>query len=559
MLKIIKNHSILILVVVLAAAIRFYAVDKVPPSLNWDEISHGYNAYSILKSGKDEWGILLPSIFRAYGDYKLPVYIYATALSEMFFGLNAFAVRLPSVLAGISTVVGGYLLVFYLFKSKKEAIVKNIALLTAFLIALEPWTLFISRAAFEANLGITLFVWATVFLLKYHITKKPVQVYISMFLYGLTVWTYNSFRIFTPLFLVFAHVNYLAEFRLVGRDTRFKSFLIAGLFLIPMFIQLLNPSGSARYSKVSILDEGAISRIEELRRQYPRIVANKFTYLAVESAKNYIAYFDPRFLFLTGGDQYQFSIPNTGLLYLIASPFLLIGLWFVVKQSLRDRDIRLLLIWLLLAPIVGSITRDAPHVLRSVTLLPIPMLLTAWGVYKAAMFTKRRFGFTNFILIFVLAVFLSTEGYVKNYFENYTRKYSQSWQFGYKEVSEFINQNKDNYAKIVMTKKYGEPHEFLLFYAKYDPVQYREDKNLNRFNQSGWWWVDGFDKFYFVNDWDIPKEGYKFIQESKKTIDCRQAKCLLITAPGNAPKGWNIIKTVNFLDGTIAFELYENI
>ena len=56
----------------------------------------------------------------------------------------------------------------------------------------------------------------------------------------------------------------------------------------------------------------------------------------------------------------------------------------------------------------------------------------------------------------------------------------------------------------------------------------------------------------------IPKEGYKFIQESKRIVDCRQAKCLLVTSPKNAPADWSKIKTINFLDGSVAFELYEN-
>ena len=92
-----KTYPILFLIVVLAFVLRFVQLDSLPPSLNWDEVSHGYNAYSILKTGKDEWGKFLPIIFRAYGDYKLPLYIYITAFSEFIFGLNEFAVRLPSV------------------------------------------------------------------------------------------------------------------------------------------------------------------------------------------------------------------------------------------------------------------------------------------------------------------------------------------------------------------------------------------------------------------------------------------------------------------------------
>ncbi len=119
-IRVIKKNQFLVLIIVIAALVRFIAIGDNPPSLNWDEVSHGYNAYSILKTGKDEWGKSFPTIFRAYGDYKLPVYIYLTAITESLFGLNAFAVRLPSVLAGIATVIFTYLLVSELFRPKKH-------------------------------------------------------------------------------------------------------------------------------------------------------------------------------------------------------------------------------------------------------------------------------------------------------------------------------------------------------------------------------------------------------------------------------------------------------
>src|SRR6185436_14197568 len=101
----VNKYIFISLIVLLAFVLGLVNLASVPPSLNWDEVSHGYNAYSILKTGKDEWGFTLPTIFRAYGDYKLPVYIYLTAISEFFFGLTPLAVRLVSILAGIGTVI----------------------------------------------------------------------------------------------------------------------------------------------------------------------------------------------------------------------------------------------------------------------------------------------------------------------------------------------------------------------------------------------------------------------------------------------------------------------
>jgi len=83
-----NKQIILILVLIFSCFFRLFSITNLPPALNWDEVSHGYNAFSLLQAGKDEWGANSPVIFRAYGDYKLPVYIYLTAISEKIFGVS---------------------------------------------------------------------------------------------------------------------------------------------------------------------------------------------------------------------------------------------------------------------------------------------------------------------------------------------------------------------------------------------------------------------------------------------------------------------------------------
>ncbi len=542
------NKFFLAFVLVLAFGLRIAGLSFFPPALNWDEVSHGYNAYSILKTGKDEWGQTLPTIFRAYGDYKLPVYVYITAISEAIFGLNEFAVRLPSVIAGTGTV-----LFIYLF-TKKLTSNRQTALLAALIAAIAPWDLFLSRIALEANLGLFLTLTASYFFLE----NKLVH---SVILFGLSVWTYNSARFFAPTFLITLFLVYRKRINL-------KVLLVAGIFFVPMTFQLFNQSGNARYDNLKIIDEGAIAKIEEQRNtsQLPtlvkRIAYNKYIFFGKEFAKNYISYFSPQFLFLTGGSHYQFSIPNHGILYLVDLPFLLIGIGYGLKESIKNknREIIILFLWLILAAVPGSVTRDAPHVLRFLIAFPVFVIFISIGVVK--IFEWLRLKKKNLFYIAVAAYLLIYGVSFENYFftavTKYRTEYSWAWQYGYKEAVSFVSDNYTKYDKIIMTKKYGEPHEFLLFYAKWDPMKYQIDPNLNRFYQSKWYWVDGFDKFYFVNDWQIPQKGDQFVTENKTAINCKAINCLLITSPGNFPKSWRKIQTINFLDGKPVFELYEN-
>ena len=99
------------LILALAFFLRFYRLDSNPSSLYWEEAALGYDAYSILKTGKDFHGNFLPLVaFESFGDYKPSLYFYAAVPSIAIFGLNEFAVRFPSALFGTLTV----LLVYFL-------------------------------------------------------------------------------------------------------------------------------------------------------------------------------------------------------------------------------------------------------------------------------------------------------------------------------------------------------------------------------------------------------------------------------------------------------------
>ena len=151
--------------------------------------------------------------------------------------------------------------------------------------------------------------------------------------------------------------------------------------------------------------------------------------------------------------------------------------------------------------------------------------------------------------------------YLTLYHKDYREKYSWSWQYGYEQVVKYSKDNYDSYDRIIVSKKYGEPHEFFLFYWPWDTAKYSGDPNLIRFHQSNWYWVDRFDKFYFVNDWEVVRpQNYEFILESGSVVDCRpeDVDCLLVTSPGNVPDGWTKLETIYFLDGKSAFEIYDN-
>lgn len=565
--KFILGRSIII-ILFLAFFLRVFDITKVPPSLNWDEVSLGYNAYSVLKTGKDEWGKTLPLIFQAYGDYKLPGYIYTLIPFVSVLGLNEFSVRFPSVIAGTLTVLFTYLVVKELLKKSSWSKCREcISILSALLVAIEPWSLFLSRPAFEANLGLCFFLAGLYLFLRS--LNSTFYIPYSITFFGLSVWTYNSYRIFSPLFITLLFFIYRKELVEIfkTKKTFLTSTILVVLFFVPMFFQIITGVGQERYKKVEILDQGAVGQIVDLRNKFKfnpivaRVIFNRPTYFLFNFSKNVISHFSYNFLFSEGGSNFQFSVPKNGILYKWDLIFLIVGIVSLLK--LRDKQSLVLLSWLVLGTVPSSLTREAPHVLRAITMLPSFMIVSAigvWNIYSWLNSKKSRILNCFFVTIYILVLFYSALVYLEVYFKSYRNNFSWVWQFGYKQIVNRVKIDYSKYDKIIITKKYGEPHEFILFYFPWNPKSYQTDANLIRFKQSDWFWVDRFDKFYFVNDWDIPVEEWQpFVLESKKeNVDCRKLKCLLITSPGNVPKGWSKLDTINFLDGNKAFEIYEN-
>jgi len=541
---------------IIAALVRLIGLSTNPPALNWDEVSHGYNAYSILKTGKDEWGKSFPLIFRAYGDYKLPAYIYTTVPFVWLLGLNAWSVRLPSVLAGTASVILIYFLIKKVTKDEK------ISVFASLFMALESWTVLVSRAALEANLA-NFFVLAAVFFFFKAKEGKTANLMFSFLFFGLSVWTYNTARVFTPLFVTGLLILYKKElFKNFTKNNLLLSLLVLSLFFLPMIYQLIMPQGQARYGLVAIINDNALYEIGLLRQNtnysplITRLIYNRVTYFVPRFINNYISHFDPRFLFFRGSGHYQFSLPGVGLLSFVH----VLTFYWGVLVSLRERKKWqiLFLSWLLLAPLAASVTRESPHALRSLIMAPAAVVFIAFGLKHILDKIKVIFYKYAFLALYLAILLLSYAAYINYYTGEYRNNYSWSWQYGTKQLVDYIKNRYENYDKFLVTKKYGEPHEFILFYWPWDPADYRNDENLKRFYQSNWYWVDSFDKFYFLNDWEIVKgPQYSFYLESGDLVDCGEARCLLITSAGNAPSDWDKIDEIYFLNGDVAYEIYE--
>ena len=203
-----KKYALLIIALLLGAFLRFYEVGSIPNALTWDETALGYNAFSIFKTGKDEFGKFMPIVFKSFGDYKPGLYIYLAIPSIAIFGLTEFAVRLPGILFGILAIFGVFLLVRELFEDEKRKTL--LAQFAALSLAIMPLHIHFSRGAWETNVFSTMLLFSIYFLVCF--VKSGKFLNYSIVLALLTLITYQAAKVLTPLLIIFIIILYFRPF-----------------------------------------------------------------------------------------------------------------------------------------------------------------------------------------------------------------------------------------------------------------------------------------------------------------------------------------------------------
>ncbi|MBI3282571.1 glycosyltransferase family 39 protein, partial [Candidatus Curtissbacteria bacterium] len=262
-----KENYLLIAVVLLALALRFYKLSTIPIGFNDDEAAFGYNAYSIISTARDEWGRLLPfPTFESFGDWKLVFYLYLVAASQLIFGASEFATRFPSALFGVATVIATYFLAKKLFEESQNGWQSQIALVAAFFLAISPWHIIASRNAFESDLLSLFIATGTLFFLKAQKDQK--FLYVSTILVSTCFYIYRSSWLFVPLFLLVIFYLFRDSFT-EAKNIIIKNLILAAILALPLLPVALTFKGQSRFLQESFITGvsrvGIISEVNEKR------------------------------------------------------------------------------------------------------------------------------------------------------------------------------------------------------------------------------------------------------------------------------------------------------
>jgi len=413
----------LILFVLLSAVmlVRFSGLTSWTPGFFVDESSIAYNALTIARFGQDEHGVAWPIYFKAFGEYKNPLFVYLQALFFTLLGPSPWVARFESAVFVIAAGFVFAALVAALSGFRFEASWRGLmsdhklrssdgnprsgwsnwarrftwslrsvshqsfpsshwplkfgrsfrppwlqAWLGAWLLAAVffltlPWTFALGRVSFEVALYPLVFFSASWALWQFEVRQSDRARSLAWLgfhiLMGLLFYTYTVGRFIAPVLVVAATVIWLRRLRW---QQILAGWTVFGLLLLPVVLwQSQNP--------------------DTLLSRYSMVAQRSGEWWQIVTA--YLKHFSPDFLFARGDGNYRHGLIGTGLLWWSTVPLIGLGARALWQKPLRRYGLWLL-VGLMLSPVPGMLTIPSPHTLRSITQLLLLTLVAGVGLLE---------------------------------------------------------------------------------------------------------------------------------------------------------------------------------
>lgn len=498
--------------------LRTLALGSFPPHLRNDEASIAYNAYSILETGRDDSGRLLPINFISFGDWKPGLMIYLTAPFIKIFGLNEFSIRFFTSIAGVLGIYFFYKLMFLLFKNK------TLAFLSLILISISPWHITFSRGVWEAQICLTANIFAIyIFLFGIQKKKEHFKYFIlSEFMFLLSLYISHSSKIIVPLFVFSLLIVYGKDFlRLV---TKKQLFFVVVIFIAFVFPMLWTFIGGQNDRIISLFYRGnPLSLINRWFENYSFPI-----------------------LFFMGDGNPQHTAYKFGAFYFFEVFLLIIGLYSLrsyFKKSLKP--LLILILWVIIAPLPSILSNTSVNFVRTLPLLLIIQMVISLGLYRVILLQRSWF-VKIFIAVFYAGSFIL---FLDRYFVHNATQ-NKAWQYGYKQLVEALEPIQQKYKQVYIPQSTDQPYIYFLLYKKFPPTDFFEihKRNYKENCIEGYGCLTNLENITFYKNSDLNFEIASLIvinYELKKDNE-------------NMLTNMRLMGTINDVVGFPVFYLYEN-
>ena len=517
-----KVYLLLLIITIFGGFLRFYRLSDYPVSLNTDEVTFAYNAFSILNTARDEYGEFMPITFKSVGDYKNPVPTYLLVPSIKLFGLNELGVRFPFALIATLAIPLVFLLSFQITKNYR------IAIIAAILTAISPWHIFYSRFGSDQQMAMVIFGYGILFFLKM-LGKRQVHFAISSAtLVTLSMYTYYIERILVPLMVL---LLCLLNFGAVRKNMKLFAIFISICILVvsPLFIRTFFGPDLARGGMVFIAKDVDFTRNINVSRdsgvKLGTFDLEENLALSFFIIKRYLNYFQSDFLFFTGLNMTHEGSLGLGVTYLFELPFLILGLWVILKNKKISKGI--IFGWITLGLLPAAFTNNDQNPSRTIVVLPMLVLISAIGAHNFInLLNYFRYRLISYSIFSIFILIILTHAFL-TYTVHLPIDRGEYSFYGIKEAVTYAIENQEKYREIVFDpirgvaapNIYGLPQAYVLFYSSYDPMKYQQeekDKNgvfgFDKYKFRPIYWPDDRDDFgtlFIGSPWSLPLKDIK--------------------------------------------------
>lgn len=423
--KIITKFNIFFLLVILIAVFTyFFNLSTIPSGFYSDEAVVGYNAYSILETGRDEYGKFFPILFKFFGSYTPGLFVYFLVPFIKIFGLSVTTVRGVNAFLMIGT---GFILYYFLrnLLPKQNKYLLLCALLCYYL---TPWTVFNARLGYETTFAYFLFCLSVYFL-----SRKKIS--IAFTILSLSTYAAHPNRYLAPLVILI----YFLIFRPSAKKY-FHSLIPAILIQIPHFILIFTPAFWVKGS-----------------------------YLNINFINQYLTFFSPSNIFYSEDHDPQRSVPQIAIFYFWQLIPLIFGIINLFKN--RHRHIyQLIIILLLLSPLPASLANANYATQRALAMLFPYSIIMSLGIIE--LLQRNNIYKYLFILIIAFSYLLLW----RSYFIFLPKERSAEWYGGFKEVTKLIVDHPEWH--FLFDNSHHIPHIEYLFFSKYPPQKYQQENGI---------------------------------------------------------------------------------
>ncbi len=420
-----KNNLLIILVLISGFLLYIYHLSSVPSGIYVDEAVVGYDAYSLLNTVRDHYGQVLPIYFKFFNSYTPGLFVYVEVLFVKIFGLNAFAIRLPSVFSMLS--VGTAL--YWFLKREQILSIKYMGIISVVFFLMSPWTLFNARLGYETTFAFALLSLGILFY------KKPI---LSLTLLSLSTYAGFTERYLAPLIILIIYsIFYFKKHPLKKLS---KAIIIALIIQIPNIIFIFTPAFW---------------------------VKNSFTPPS-QFLEHYFSYFSPFNLFYSQDYDLQRSVPQIAVFYSWMFIPWLAGLYTIYTNK-KKPFFQYLILLMIVMPLPAALSNVSYSTQRALPLLLPYSIVIAVGTDKILLHLRTS---VRIMLLGSLAIFSAVLLW-RSYFILFPVERATAWNSGYQQLTKVILENPSKQFVIDNTR--GIPDILILFWSQYSPMLYQKE------------------------------------------------------------------------------------